>query len=95
MKLNHSKEPWIATPYSGTMPAARFSTITTADGKQCVAAIFGDSLEQSDANRDRIIACVNFCQHLPTTIIKQLTEQQIGPDTMESLLRNSLRHNQD
>jgi hypothetical protein len=36
---------------------------------------------------ERIVACVNFCQHLPTETIVKLTEQGIGPATVVALLR--------
>lgn len=35
---------------------------------------------------ERACACVNFCRHMPTKAIEQLTTAGIGPETLARLL---------
>ncbi len=39
--------------------------------------------------RLRIIACVNFCQHLPTELIEEMTAAGIGPATLAQWVRRN------
>jgi hypothetical protein len=65
-------EPWEQCHYSGPVNFIRIATVTDSSGKQCQIACFGESAEESQSKADRIVACVNACEGIPTDRLERI-----------------------
>lgn len=84
----HSPEPWTAWRCDfhsnfpnacGYQDANGVVNDLSKDVYECRNAVDADDMR-------RIVACVNFCQHLPTETIEQFTKEGIGPATLIKLI---------
>lgn len=78
----HSPEPWSHVRGDGI---TRCSIILHGHTGACEEQHIAKDVAIEDA--ERIVACVNFCQHLPIEVIEKLTEAQVGPATLAQWVR--------
>lgn len=102
--MSHSPEPWTFRPVAERDPHSRFDPLIGRAGGW-VARLFceGSSvrgltslappLEVAEANAERIVACVNACAGIPSSV---LTEKEPGADfriLLSTLLQHCLTEN--
>lgn len=81
---NHSPEPWEACQ-SGALLDANGQVIMLGI-RDCVLDDIGAKYTDQEV-LERIVACVKFCQHLPTETLEALLEIQVGAATVLQWLR--------
>lgn len=86
--MNHSPEPWHFDEKGHCIDDANHNMIL--DGT-VIVRVRNDRRHESAKPEDlrRIVAAVNFCQHLPTELIEKLTAAGIGPATLAQWVRRN------
>ena len=65
--MNHTKEPW-----EPKRDICHFGTLSSVvSGDKSVAEVTGETLEEQEANLERIIACVNACKGIKTEALNK------------------------
>ena len=75
-------EPW--TVVEGTA----FEAATIEDRlKMCVLSMMGGDLneEQETPTAKRIVACVNFCQNIPTEMLEQIVRRRLEMNLLSAI----------
>ncbi len=89
----HSPEPWKVTRNYGSEtacpPTVDSMFVKDANGIAIIAQFYTlkKNLDACEVDMNRVVACVNFCQHLPIDIIEKLTAAKIGPATLAQWVR--------
>lgn len=73
MTSQHSPAPWVAKSFQGRVPDFLMSSAVNADG-EFVLAVGAPDRKTTTANLERIIACVNACEGMPTAELPKIRE---------------------
>jgi hypothetical protein len=71
MTSQHSPTPWVAKSFNGPVPDFMMFSAVNAGG-EFVLAVGAPDRKTTTENLDRIIACVNACEGIPTEELPKL-----------------------